>query len=92
MTKRHFWPLLICALVVALPLSVVFSMNECQLSQGENAVRACFERSHRGVAVYWGTIATFLATSLILHWRGSRWTAFALSGLAALPWITPFYV
>jgi hypothetical protein len=65
-------------------------MPHCQQLSGSNAVEECFSNNARAATFYWGALGAFLVTSVILHFRSSKWTGLALFGLAAGPWLTVF--
>ena len=78
------------ALLVALPLSVIFGMPHCQQLNDDTAVQECFQRAARGSTLYWTSIGVFGLASIALHLRRSRWIGAALVGLAFAPWLTVF--
>ncbi|AHE52405.1 hypothetical protein NX02_03255 [Sphingomonas sanxanigenens DSM 19645 = NX02] len=63
------------ALIFAFP----FAMNECQLSNTQAEIEACFARNAWGFRVYAASLPGFLVLSVILYARASRW---ALPSLA----------
>ena len=90
MSHIRFALLLLAALCVALPLSVIFAMNECQLHSSPAAVEECFRNAERGRLIYAGTLATGLILAIGLHIASSRSTPLALIALAIGPWLTVF--
>lgn len=87
---RHvgFVLLLLLALCMALPPSIVFSMNECQLNTSSAAIDECFRNAERSRLIYAGTLVAGLVLSTALHVVGSRWKVLGLMALAVGPWLT----
>jgi len=87
---RHvrFALLLLGALFVALPPSIVFAMNECQLHSDPALAAACFSNAQRGALIFQGTLAGGFVLALGLHLARSRWAPIGLIVLAIGPWFT----
>lgn len=87
---RHvrFALLVLAALFVALPPSIIFGMNECQLHADPSLAEACFRNAERGWLIYRGTLAAGFVLAIGLHVARSRWEPLGLIALAIGPWLT----
>jgi len=90
MKHARFTLLLLAALCVALPSSIVWAINECQLNDNSAAVDACFRNAERNYHLWIGALLAGLVLSISLHWVGNRWTAVGLVTLAFGPWVVLF--
>jgi hypothetical protein len=87
MKGTHFAAGLAVSLCLTVPMLAVFAMPECQLSRSQADMEACFERVSFGRNTYLGAMALFLMASILLQSRCSKWTPWALVGLAVSPWL-----
>lgn len=72
---RHvgFFALLLLALVIAMPMALVWAMNECQLHATQFAIDKCFQSTEKEQTVWGLTVAVALIASITLHMLRSRW-------------------
>ncbi len=71
-------------------MTIVFAMNECQLSGSQALVERCFARSEAGARIYYLTIAAAALVALILHINRSRWRRLALFAIPVAPIVALF--
>ncbi|MGF7146685.1 hypothetical protein FHS96_000294 [Sphingomonas zeicaulis] len=64
---------MIFALLPALIFAFPFMMSECQLNSTQAEIDACFARNAWGFRIYAGSLLGFLAVSIVLYARASRW-------------------
>lgn len=80
----------VVAVLAAMPMTLIFAMNECQLNPTQEMIDECFARNSLGGKVYLGTVVAVALLAVVLHVRCSRWTWLALIMIPIAPVLSIF--